>query len=382
MKMNTLRSKNLSPKFPLWGLGGFLFLLLLSCSKPDKKTELADLKSQQKEIEAKIKTLEKELGGGKKVEATPINVTVSAVEPQNFKHFVEAQGVVTSKNIVQVTPQMGGAITGIFITEGQAVRKGQLVATIDNSVMKESLIEIKTQLELASTVFNKQKALWDQQIGTEIQYLQAKANKESLEKRINTMDTQLGMSKVYAPISGTVEKLIQKSGEMGMPGSPIAQIVNVGDLKVTAKIGDTYVGSVKKGDAITVKFPDINKELSTRISLVNGLIDPASRTFGIEANIPNLGGSLKPNQVAIININDSSKGNSLVVSQNVVQKTEGGDLVYVAVVEGGKKIAKAKKVKTGISYNGNVEILEGLTAGEMVITQGYQDLVDGTSINY
>jgi membrane fusion protein, multidrug efflux system len=382
MKMNTLRSKNLSPKFPLWGLGGFLFLLLLSCSKPDKKTELADLKSQQKEIEAKIKTLEKELGGGKKVEATPINVTVSAVEPQNFKHFVEAQGVVTSKNIVQVTPQMGGAITGIFITEGQAVKKGQLVATIDNSVMKESLIEIKTQLELASTVFNKQKALWDQQIGTEIQYLQAKANKESLEKRINTMDTQLGMSKVYAPISGTVEKLIQKSGEMGMPGSPIAQIVNVGDLKVTAKIGDTYVGSVKKGDAITVKFPDINKELSTRISLVNGLIDPASRTFGIEANIPNLGGSLKPNQVAIININDSSKGNSLVVSQNVVQKTEGGDLVYVAVVEGGKKIAKAKKVKTGISYNGNVEILEGLTAGEMVITQGYQDLVDGTSINY
>jgi membrane fusion protein, multidrug efflux system len=356
--------------------------ILSACSKPDKKTELADLKSQQKEIETKIKTLEKELGGGKKVEATPINVTVSTVEPQNFKHFVEAQGVVTSKNIVQVTPQMSGAITGIFITEGQAVRKGQLVATIDNSVMKESLIEIKTQLELASTVFNKQKALWDQQIGTEIQYLQAKANKESLEKRINTMDTQLGMSKVYAPISGTVEKLIQKSGEMGMPGSPIAQIVNVGDLKVTAKIGDTYVGSVKKGDAITVKFPDINKELSTRISLVNGLIDPASRTFGIEANIPNLGGSLKPNQVAIININDLSKGNSLVVSQNVVQKTEGGDLVYVAVTEGGKKIAKAKKVKTGISYNGNVEILEGLTAGEMVITQGYQDLVDGTLINY
>jgi membrane fusion protein, multidrug efflux system len=356
--------------------------ILSACSKPDKKTELADLKSQQKEIETKIKTLEKELGGGKKVEATPINVTVSAVEPQNFKHFVEAQGVVTSKNIVQVTPQMGGAITGIFITEGQAVRKGQLVATIDNSVMKESLIEIKTQLELASTVFNKQKALWDQQIGTEIQYLQAKANKESLEKRINTMDTQLGMSKVYAPISGTVEKLIQKSGEMGMPGSPIAQIVNVSDLKVTAKIGDTYVGSVKKGDAITVKFPDINKELSTRISLVNGLIDPASRTFGIEANIPNFGGSLKPNQVAIININDLSKGNSLVVSQNIVQKTEGGDLIYVAVTEGGKKIAKAKKVKTGIAYNGNIEILEGLTAGEMVITQGYQDLVDGTSINY
>ena len=374
-------NKSIGLKFPLWGLGG-VFFLLLSCSKPDKKTELADLKSQQKEIETKIKTLEKELGAGKKVEATPINVTVSAIEPQNFKHFVEAQGVVTSKNIVMVTPQMGGAITGLFLTEGQMIKKGQLVATIDNSVMKESLTEIKTQLDLATVLYTKQKTLWDQQIGTEVQYLQAKANKESLEKRIGTMNTQLGMSKVYAPISGTVEKVMQKSGEMGMPGAPMAQIVNVSDLKVVAKVGDTYVGSVKKGDAITVKFPDINKEFTTRISLVNALIDPASRTFGIEANIPNLGGTLKPNQVAIININDLSTSNSLVVSQNVVQKTEGGDLVYVAVVENGKKVAKSRIVKTGISYNGNVEILEGLTAGEMVITQGYQDLVDGTLIAY
>ena len=380
--MKLFNSKSRSIQFSLLGLGGLIFLLLLSCSKPDKKTELADLKSQQKEVEAKIKNLEKELGAGKKIDALPINVTVSAVEPQNFKHFVEAQGVVTSKNIVMVTPQMGGAITGLFLKEGQMIKKGQLVATIDNSVMKESLTEIKTQLDLVTTLFNKQKTLWDQQIGTEVQYLQAKANKESLEKRIVTMNTQMGMSRVYAPISGTVEKVIQKSGEMGMPGVPMAQIVNVSDLKIMAKIGDTYVGSVKKGDAMTVKFPDINKEFTTRISLVNALIDPASRTFGIEANIPNLGGSLKPNQVAIININDLSKGNSLVVSQNVVQKTEGGDLVYVAVVENGKKVAKSRTVKTGISYNGNIEILEGLTSGEMVITQGYQDLVDGTLINY
>ncbi len=360
-----------------------LMAILSACSKPDKKTELADLKSQQKEIEGKIKTLEKELGTTeKKAEATPIVVAVSPIQAQNFKHFVEGQGVVTSKNIVIVTPQMGGAITGLFLTEGQSVKKGQLVATIDNAIMKESMSEIKHQLELAVTLFNKQKTLWDQQIGTEVQFLQAKSNKEALEKRIVTMETQMGMSKVYAPISGTVEKVIQKSGEMGMPGAPMAQIVNVGDLKVMAKIADTYVGSVKRGDMITVKFPDINKEFTTRISLVDALIDPSSRTFGIEANIPNLGGSLKPNQVAIININDLSKANALIVSQNIIQKTELGDLVYVAVTENGKKIAKAKKVKTGISYNGNVEILEGLTSGEMVITQGYQDLVDGSLISY
>ena len=363
----------------LWGLGGFLFT---SCSKPDKKTELADLKTQQKETEIKIKALEKELGAGKKVEATPITVSVTPLQAQSFKHFVEAQGVVTSRNIVQVTPQMGGSLTGIFIVEGQAIKKGQLVATVDNSVMKESLAEINNQLDLATVLYNKQKTLWDQQIGTEVQYLQAKANKEALEKRINTLQTQMGMSKVYAPISGTVEIVRQKVGEMGMPGAPIAQIVNVSDLKVTAKIGDTYVGSVKKGDAITVKFPDINKELNARISVVDALIDPASRTFGIEASIPNLGGALKPNQVAVININDLSKANSLIIKQNLIQKTELGDLVYVAMVENGKKIARAKKVKTGISYNGDVEIMEGLTAGDNVITQGYQDLVDGSLINF
>lgn len=365
--------------FTLWGLGG---ILLTSCSKPDKKTELADLKSQQKEIEVKIKALEKELGTGKKVEATPITVSVTPLQAQSFKHFVEAQGIVTSKNIVQVTPQMGGSLTGIFMVEGQAIKKGQLVATVDNSVMKESLAEINNQLDLAVVLYNKQKTLWDQQIGTEVQFLQAKANKEALEKRINTMQTQMGMSKVYAPISGTVEMVRQKVGEMGMPGAPIAQIVNVGDLKVTAKIADTYVGSVKRGDAIKVKFPDINKELNARISVVDALIDPSSRTFGIEANIPNLGGSLKPNQVAVININDLSKANTLTVNQNIIQKTEAGDLVYVAVVENNKKVARAKKVKTGISYNGIVEIIEGLTAGDNVITQGYQDLVDGSLISY
>ncbi|MBB6004244.1 efflux RND transporter periplasmic adaptor subunit [Arcicella rosea] len=359
-------------------------LFLTSCSKPvDKKAELATLKAEQKELDVKIKALEKEVGlSSEKTEAKVITVAVTPIQAESFKHFVEVQGVVTSKNILQVTPQMAGAITSLLIAEGQSVKKGQLVATIDNNVLKESLAEIKHQLELAVTLYNKQKTLWDQQIGTEVQYLQAKANKESLEKRIVTMDAQLAMSKVYAPISGTVEKVLLKAGEVGSPGVAIAQIVNVGDLKITAKIADTYVGSVKQGAGMTVKFPDINKELKTRISVVNALVDPITRTFGIEANIPNLGGNLKPNQVAIVNINDLTKANSLVVNQSIIQKTELGDIVYVAVTENGKKIARSKVVKTGISYNGNIEILEGLTAGDLVITQGYQELVDGTPVAY
>jgi membrane fusion protein, multidrug efflux system len=359
-------------------------LIFTSCNKPtDKKVELAELKTQEKELETKIKALEKELGANEpKAEARVVTVAVSPIQSESFKHFIEVQGLVTSKNIVQVTPQMGGAITGIFVVEGQTVKKGQLVATLDNAVLKETLAEIKNQHELSVTLFNKQKALWDQQIGTEVQFLQAKANKESLEKRMVTMETQLAMSKVYAPISGTVEVVRQKTGEIGSPGVPMAQIVNIGDLKITAKIADTYVGSVKQGAGMTVKFPDINKEINAKISVVNALVDPVSRTFGIEGNIPNLGGTLKPNQIAIININDLTKANALVVNQNIIQKTELGDIVYVAITENGKKIARSKVVKTGISYNGSIEILEGLSAGDLIITQGYQELVDGTPVAY
>lgn len=357
-------------------------VFLASCKKTvDKKTELADLKKQKTELEAKIMVLETELGKstiGSQEPERVVTVAVSPILAQNFKHFVEVQGIVESENIVQVTPQMGGAITGIFAQEGQIVKKGQLLATIDNQMIKESINEIKNQLDLANTVFQKQKALWDQQIGTEIQYLQAKNNKEALEKRIATVETQLGMAKVYAPISGTIEIVRQKQGEMGMPGSPMMQIVNLTNLKATGKVPDIYLASVKKGQSITITFPDLKKEINGRLSTVNALVDPVSRTFGVESKIPNVGNELKPNQIAIIKINDLGKPNAVVIDQNLIQKTELGDIVYVAV----NKKAQSRKVKTGITYNGQVEITEGLKAGDELITSGYQELVDGTPLSY
>lgn len=359
-----------------------LVAILASCNKSvDKKTELADLKKQRVELEQKIKVLETELGQSNpetKEAERVITVAVSPILAQNFKHFVEVQGIVESENIVQVTPQMGGAITGIYAQEGQIVKKGQLLASIDNQVARESVAEIKNQWELANTIFQKQKALWDQQIGTEVQYLQAKNNKESLEKRMATMETQLGMAKVYAPISGTIEIVRQKQGEMGMPGVPMMQIVNLANLKATGKVPDIYLASVRKGQSITVTFPDLKKDITGRLSNVNALVDPVSRTFGVESKIPNVGNQLKPNQIAIIKINDLAKANSIVIDQNLIQKTELGDIVYIAV---GKK-AQARKVKTGINYNGQIEITEGLKAGDELITSGYQELVEGTPVAY
>lgn len=359
-------------------------VIFAACSKSvDKKQELADLKSQVKEINTKISSLEKELGTSAESNATKVvAVTVSPLVTSSFKHFVEAQGSVIAENTVLVSPQTGGAIVTLPVVAGQQVTKGQLIATLDNSILKESMEEVKHQLDLAKVLFDKQKTLWDQQIGTEVQFISAKSNKESLEKRLVTLRAQLGLSRVVAPISGTIEIVRQKAGEMAAPGMPIVQIVNLGNLKIVSKIADSYVGTVKLGDPIVVKFPDINKEIAARISLVSKMVNPLTRTFDIEARIPNAGGDLKPNQLAVINVNDTSKSNALVVDENFIQKTEKGNLIYVAVTEGGKKVARARQVTVGLTYNGQAEIAVGLQAGDLIITQGYQDLVDGQAISF
>jgi RND family efflux transporter MFP subunit len=173
----------------------------------------------------------------------------------------------------------------------------------------------------------------------------------------------------------------QKAGEMAAPGMPIVQIINLSNLKIVAEISDSYISSVKLGDPISIKFPDINKEMTARISLVSNMVNPLSRTFEIEAKIPNAG-ELKPNQLAVININDTSKSNAVIIDENWVQKTEKGSLVYVAVEKNGKKVAEARFITLGLSYNGQAEVLTGLKNGDLIISQGFQDLVDGQSISF
>lgn len=359
-----------------------LAIIAIGCAKPDKKAELASLKQEAQALETKIKALEKEVGVVKVATGKIKTVAVSPLSTQKFQHYIEVQGAVEAVNTATVGAQMGGAITSVLVKEGDNVAKGQLVATIDGSILKESLEELKHQLSLATTIFDKQKALWDQQIGTEVQYIQAKGNKEAMEKRIATMQQQLAMTKVYAPISGTVEAVRQKTGEMAMPGMGIIQIVSVGALRVRAKVADTYLGAVKRGDRLVVKFPDTNQELNTQINVVAKTVNPITRTFDIEANIPNLGGQLKPNQMAVININDASKAATLVINKNLIRDLSGQCVVYVAEKEGTKKVAKARMVKTGLDYNGQIEIIEGLKAGDNVITEGYQEVTDGQEIDF
>ncbi len=365
-------------------------LILAACggSKKEgleaKKEELAGLKSQQIQIGQQIKALEAEiakLDTTRKAENRVKLVTVSPLQATEFRHYIELQGTVDAKNSVLVTPKTPGAVTAMYVKEGDFVNVGSTIAKVDDSILRESIEELKTQLTLANTLFEKQESLWNQKIGTEIQYLQAKNNKEALEKKLTTLQTQLSQSNITSPIAGTVDLVNIRIGEMAQPGLGVVRVVNLSNLKVAAKIADSYVASVKKGDEVIVKFPDLQREYTARISFVGTTVDPLSRTFNIEANLPATK-DLKPNMMAQVQVNDATRKDALVINQNLVQNTEKGKVVFVAVARGNEKIAEAKLVETGLAYNGKIEILSGLTAGEMLITQGYQEVVDGQAVSY
>lgn len=370
---------------------GLAASLLLACSGekkattlPEKKEELAKLKTQQTELATKIKALEADVTklDPQLAQAARVkDVTVMAVAPSTFRHFVELQGTVDAKNNVQVSPRTGGVITAVYVKEGDNVRAGSPIAKIDDQLLNESMAELKTQLSLANTVYERQASLWKQQIGTEIQYLQAKNTKEGLERRLSTLNAQIGQSRVTAPIAGVVDQVSVKVGQQAAPGMGLVRVVNLSQLKAVAKVADTYAGSVRRGDGVQVIFPDINKTLNSTISFVSTTVDPLTRTFTIEAPLPS-DNSLKPNMLAQVRINDNTTANAIVINQNLIQNTEAGQLVYVADMANGKKVAKARPIKTGKSYGGQIEITAGLKAGEQLITQGYQDLADGQPINY
>ncbi|MFN3588585.1 MAG: efflux RND transporter periplasmic adaptor subunit [Spirosomataceae bacterium] len=366
-----------------------LMLTVVACGDKEdnsldgKKAKLVALQSQQAEILATIKTLQAEIEKAEPNKSVKIkSVSTMPIVAQQFDHFVEATGRLDAVNNVLVSPQMGGAITALYVKEGDMVTKGQRIATIDNTVMRNSIQEIMIQLETAKTLFERQKALWDQKIGTEVQYIQAKAQVESIEKRLSTLKSQDAMNVVLAPISGQIDEVRMKSGEMAAPGIGIVRIVNSANLKVVASVPDTYAGTIAKGDVVQIRFPDLNREMTARLTFVGQTINPASRTFPVEAQLSSVDRQLKPNLTAELKINDQSRAGVIAIPQNIVQRTEQGTVVYVAVKEGNQFVAKQRVISTGLSYDGKVEVLTGLTAGDLLISEGYQELVDGQVVSF
>ena len=350
-------------------------LLLAACSnKPkDKKAELAELKKQQAELSDKIAKLQSETTNPDSAKVTIVGVVVA--KAGNFTNYVDIQGKIDAQDNVTAYPQAQGVITSINARVGQRVSKGQILAQLDNSVLKQSIAQAEVQVGLVRTLFERQKNLWDQKIGTEVQYLQAKANLEGAQKQISVLQQQADMYRIKSPISGTIDQMDLKLGQVAMPGATGIRIINANNLKVKADVPETYVSSVAQGNNVKILIPDANDSLVTKITFAAKVIDPVSRSFPIEIKLPSRS-NIRPNMTAVLKIANYSKNNVITIPIKAIQNSEAGNYVYVNV----NGFAKRKTITQGSTSAGQSEITSGIAAGEQVIVEGASDIEDGDKI--
>lgn len=349
-----------------------------------KKAKLTSLKSELATLNGKILALEKEIAEmdtTQKKEKTKL-VSIETLTPTVFNHYIDVQGSVTADQEIIVTPKLPGTVTRILVKVGDKVKQGQLLAELDDALMRQNLSALQTQLDFTTTLYNKQKSLWDQNIGTEVQYLSAKTQKEALEKQISTLQEQWEMYRVKAPISGTIDDISMKIGQPSAPGNVYGAIrlVNLSNLKVKAELAEAYAGKVREGNEVLLNMPDINRQIKARIHYVGKVINPSNRTFTVEVLIPGGSAGLIPNMVTLLQIVDYSRPNTMVIPLNNIQKGIDGDYVMVATEENGKKTARKVLVTIGNIYQDKAEITSGLKAGDRLIVTGYQDLNDGDAL--
>ena len=360
----------------------FVAGLLAACSAAspddDKKARLDKLKEQQASITKEIQKLESEIVADSPDSAASVrakDVGVTELKPQTFEHYVQTQGYIESENNILVSAESMGVVTKVYVTEGQQVSRGQTLAQIDNSVIQRNMESMESQLALATSVYERQKNLWDQKIGTEVQFLQAKTNKESLEKQLESLREQNEKSKIKSPISGTVDAIAVKAGENIAPGLPAVRVVNTSDLKIQASVSEAYITRIKKGNKVRVSISELNKDLDAKVTFVGKTIDILSRTFNVEVALPSEP-NLRPNMTATVKVIFESVPSAVVVPVNVIQEINSEKVVYVAEQKGNHTIA-SRRVVTVDGVYGNVAQVNGLNPGDKLITIGYQGLNDG-----
>lgn len=360
-----------------------LVIILTSCSKePDKKAQLEKLKKERDGLTAKINKLEEELSKLDTSGKNSVAIAITEVKTEVFKHYIEVQGKVDGEDNIAVSPKTMGTITAIYVKQGQLVRAGQVLAQIDDEILQKSMIEIRSQLEFATNLYIKQKNLYDQKIGSEVQYLTAKNNKESLENRVKTMQDQLDMCKIKSPINGTVEDIPIKIGQSVAPGFPVFRVINFSIVKAVAEVAETFAMKVNINDDCVIYFPDIDKEIEAKVTFSSKFINPVNRTFTVESRFNPQGANLRANMIAVMRINDYKAENAVVIPVNVIQSSMNSKYVFVVKEEKGKKVARRQDITIGMTYNGAAEIIKGLAPGEKIITTGYQYVKDGQEVKF
>ena len=366
-----------------------------------KKAKLSKLQSDRDKADEEIKNLENEIAKLDTSANKNVSTKLVAVEPvqvQNFKHYIDLQAKVDAENISYISPRgMAGQVKAVYVKQGQKVSKGQLLLKLDDAIVqqqvnaaRQQLAGIKTQLNYAKNIYDRQKNLWDKGIGTEVQLISAKTNVEGLQDQLKSANEQIKVaveqantSNVYSDVSGIADVVNVRVGEVfsGVTAAgPQIKIVNTNNLKVVASVPENYISRFKTGLPVEINIPDLNKTIESKISYLGQSIDPTKRGFTAEAKIP-YDASIKPDQTATLKVMDFSIDSTIVIPVNVVQTDETGKYVYVMMEKNGVKTAVKKVIEVGDVYGNNMQVKSGLSNGENIITEGYQNLYDGQVVS-
>jgi len=337
------------------------------------KEKYAEIKAEEQELTMKLKTLDsarKVLEGTKNLQL----ITTYEAKEEVFNHYLEIQGSVVTKQNIVLYPEFSGTLTHVYVTEGQRVSKGQILAKIDDSGLSQQLAQVRAQKNLAKTTFERQKRLWKQQIGSEIQYLQAETNYKALQSNVKQLEAQLDKTNVAAPFSGVIDDVISEQGSAMVPGqTPILRIVNLDNMYVEAEVPENYLPNVVPGKQVEAYFPVLGKMVDTKVRQVGNYINPNNRAFKIEVGIPNKNNEVKPNLTARLKINDYTNEKAILIPQNVISENGNGDqYIYVVkdVDSSNRAIAKQVFVTTGKTQGDLIEVLSGIAPGEQIINDG------------
>lgn len=352
--------------------------LLISCAEKSDQEKLDEKRSQLLVLQKEIRALEA------LVDTLPTSenftkVTVQELEEAMFASFFDVHGVVKTNRNITVVPEMQGQIRAIKVKEGQVVRKGQLLAVLDTELLQSQLKELETSYQLASELFEKQEALRKQNVGTEIQFLEAKNRKEALESSISSVKTQIGKASIKAPISGKIDEIFPNEGEMASPGAMMFRIVNLNDVFVQADVSEVYLGKFRLGEKVEVKFPSLQGEsVKGTISYVGSYINPNNRTFSVHVKVPTQSDRYLPNLLSVVHFKDVSLDSVLTVPSNIIHDNGVSNFVYVVNSD---NIVRKKKVKLGPSYRNRTVVNEGLVKGEKVVVKGHTLVSDSSKVS-
>ncbi len=361
----------------LLGLG-----LLTSCEKTTeeqckaKKTEVEDATTALESLQQELDSLKTLLGPDTTAKASMV-VRVNEASLSDFSSYFEVHGVIETNKNIQVVPETQGIIKAIRVKEGQKVKKGTTLAILDTELIQKRINEVKTAVELATTMFQKQQNLKDANVGTDVQYIQAKNQKESLERSLSTLQSQLGMAIIVAPISGTIDDIFMNEGEMASSGRPFARMVNIDNVFISADVSEAYLGRVKIGDEVNVSFASLDENIDAEITYIGSYIKPMNRTFSIHVDLKNKKKTFLPNLLATVKVRNAFLKQALVIPTKIVQNDGTNAYVYVA-----EKGSVTKKIVTvGPDYKGNTVITDGLIVGDKIVVEGQTLVSEGVLVD-